>query len=153
MTDIIIESLRAVVVGVILIVLIKGERSHQINKVQGWRILLSGFILIFLATLIDITDNFPALNQFVFVGDTPVQAFLEKVVGYLIGFMLISIGIWRWLPKIIEHQNMTDENLEKAIQEVKVLQGFLPICSACKQIRDDKGYWKQIEEYITEHWV
>lgn len=41
--------------------------------------------------------------------------------------------------------------LQKALSEVKKLQGFLPICSQCKKIRDDKGYWNQIESYIREH--
>ena len=42
------------------------------------------------------------------------------------------------------------EKLEKALLEVKKLSGLLPICSFCKKIRDDKGYWNQIEAYITE---
>ena len=41
--------------------------------------------------------------------------------------------------------------LHTALDEVKVLSGFLPICASCKQIRDDKGYWTQIESYIREH--
>ena len=45
--------------------------------------------------------------------------------------------------------------LEAAIQEavanVKVLSGLLPICASCKKIRDDSGYWNQIETYIREH--
>ncbi|MGV1099125.1 hypothetical protein ACUUL3_06885 [Thiovibrio sp. JS02] len=43
------------------------------------------------------------------------------------------------------------QELRKALQEVKVLSGFLPICASCKKIRDDKGYWSQIEEYISKH--
>ena len=35
--------------------------------------------------------------------------------------------------------------------EIKRLRGMLPICSSCKKIRDDKGYWNQIEVYIKEH--
>lgn len=38
--------------------------------------------------------------------------------------------------------------LQEALKQVKTLSGFLPICAACKKIRDDKGYWNQIEEYI-----
>jgi hypothetical protein len=34
---------------------------------------------------------------------------------------------------------------------VKALSGLLPICASCKKIRDDKGYWKKIEEYIQNH--
>jgi hypothetical protein len=41
--------------------------------------------------------------------------------------------------------------LQKTLSEVKTLQGFLPICSHCKKIRDDKGYWNQIESYLGKH--
>jgi len=41
--------------------------------------------------------------------------------------------------------------LQKALQKLKQLSGLLPICSFCKKIRDDEGYWNQIEAYITEH--
>ena len=41
--------------------------------------------------------------------------------------------------------------LEIALSEVKKLSGMLPICASCKKIRDDKGYWNQIEEYIRDH--
>lgn len=41
--------------------------------------------------------------------------------------------------------------LEAALAKVKILSGFLPICSACKKIRDDQGYWNQIEVYISKH--
>ena len=40
---------------------------------------------------------------------------------------------------------------EKALEDIKILQGFLPICAACKKIRDDQGYWNQIEDYIITH--
>ena len=41
--------------------------------------------------------------------------------------------------------------LKEALAKVKVLSGFLPICAWCKKIRDDRGYWNQIETYIKEH--
>ena len=43
------------------------------------------------------------------------------------------------------------EKLINAMEEIKVLSGLLPICSSCKKIRDDKGYWNQIEDFIQEH--
>jgi HAMP domain-containing protein len=39
--------------------------------------------------------------------------------------------------------------LQEALAKVKLLKGFLPICASCKKIRDDKGYWNQIENYIS----
>ncbi len=41
--------------------------------------------------------------------------------------------------------------LENALAEVETLSGFLPICSSCKKVRDDSGYWNQIEDYIAKH--
>lgn len=42
-------------------------------------------------------------------------------------------------------------DLQKALAEVKQLKGLLPICTTCKKIRDDQGYWQVLEEYISEH--
>jgi hypothetical protein len=41
--------------------------------------------------------------------------------------------------------------LREALSRVKILNGLLPICSSCKKIRDDQGYWNQMELYIHEH--
>lgn len=41
--------------------------------------------------------------------------------------------------------------LQNALTKVKQLSGLLPICASCKKIRDDKGYWNQIEVYIRDH--
>lgn len=43
------------------------------------------------------------------------------------------------------------EKLINAMEEIKILSGLLPICSSCKKIRDDKGYWNQIEDFIQKH--
>jgi hypothetical protein len=44
-----------------------------------------------------------------------------------------------------------NQDLEAAMKEIKTLSGLLPICMHCKKIRDDKGYWQQMETYIHEH--
>lgn len=43
------------------------------------------------------------------------------------------------------------EELQEALAQVKTLSGLLPICAACKKIRDDTGYWQQVEVYIEQH--
>ncbi len=59
--------------------------------------------------------------------------------------------------EIIERKRMEEEreklikDLQEALAKVRVLSGMLPICSSCKKIRDDKGYWNQIEVYIRDH--
>ncbi|NLN38689.1 MAG: sensor with HAMP domain protein, partial [Smithella sp.] len=44
-----------------------------------------------------------------------------------------------------------NRELQKALSEIKELSGLLPICSSCKKIRNDNGYWEQIEGYIRDH--
>lgn len=41
--------------------------------------------------------------------------------------------------------------LQHSLETIKTLQGVIPICSSCKKIRDDAGYWTQIENYIRDH--
>ncbi len=48
-------------------------------------------------------------------------------------------------------QEVLISKLHKALGEIKTLKGFLPICVSCKKIRDDQGYWNQLEAYISTH--
>lgn len=49
-----------------------------------------------------------------------------------------------------ERENLITE-LQRTLTEVKTLSGLLPICANCKKVRDDHGYWQQIESYIADH--
>jgi len=53
----------------------------------------------------------------------------------------------------LKNTELTEVNnqLREAIEDVKKLQGMLPICACCKKIRDDEGYWQQIESYISDN--
>ena len=53
--------------------------------------------------------------------------------------------------KIEEERNALIDQLKQTLKEVKTLRGFLPICSNCRKVRKDSGYWQQIEAYIQEH--
>lgn len=44
-----------------------------------------------------------------------------------------------------------NQDLGRALQEVKTLKGLIPICANCKKIRDDAGYWQEIEEYFVKN--
>jgi hypothetical protein len=54
----------------------------------------------------------------------------------------------KWLEE--DKQKLLNK-LQDALSQVKTLNGLLPICSMCKKIRDDKGYWQQVESYIQKH--
>jgi cytochrome bd-type quinol oxidase subunit 2 len=71
-----------------------------------------------------------------------------------IGMLFLMMNSQRTEAKLIDAQNelhATVSDLETALSEIKTLSGLLPICASCKKIRDDKGYWNQIESYIRTH--
>lgn len=150
MFDIILETLRALIIGVCLSFFLFKRDIKTVKNYPGWNFIISGFTLIFLGSIIDITDNFPALNHFIIIGDTGPEAFLEKTVGILLGFILLAIGFYKWLPAIVE-LTQTKKELETTLNELNTLQGILPICSQCKKIRDDNGHWSQVDDFMKKN--
>ncbi|MFH0960251.1 MAG: hypothetical protein V1897_16280, partial [Pseudomonadota bacterium] len=74
----------------------------------------------------------------------------EDVFYSLINRILALIVIWI-TALFVSQWNLLEGKREKARQEIKVLRGLLPICSSCKKIRGDEGYWHHVEEYISDH--
>ena len=75
-----------------------------------------------------------------------------------VGLLLLIIVVLFFENKNISKRKQAEKEREKlitelkdAVNKIKTLRGLLPICSNCKKIRDDKGYWKQIESYISDH--
>ena len=71
--------------------------------------------------------------------------------------LTLAFGSW-WLAKSVVLRRQTEEKRKKLIDElqealgnVKTLQGIIPICMHCKKIRDDDGYWHQVEVYVRNH--
>lgn len=79
------------------------------------------------------------------------------LLSYITVHLLGLISCWQiHLSRrklFVEHKSeqMTRIELQKTLNEIKVLRGIIPICSYCKQIRDDAGFWHQVETYIRAH--
>ncbi|WP_417615119.1 putative bifunctional diguanylate cyclase/phosphodiesterase [Oceanisphaera sp.] len=110
--DVAVEILKALVSLSILGVLIWQGRSRNLKQ-KGWARIVTGFALLTFASLLDITDEFAALSPFIVIGDTPAQAFLEKVVGYSGGFLMLLWGLLIWLPT----QSQMTERLHRQVRE------------------------------------
>jgi hypothetical protein len=83
-----------------------------------------------------------------------LKSFSFAMLPWGLSFALFN-GIIGLYYGAIKEANLAKEelilNLQRALVEVKTLSGLLPICSSCKKIRNDEGYWQQIEEYIRDH--
>ncbi|MBU1274415.1 MAG: PAS domain S-box protein [Proteobacteria bacterium] len=69
-----------------------------------------------------------------------------QALGVVISGLDITVRI-----KYAQEREKLIESLQEALAQVKTLSGLLPICSNCKKIRDDSGYWRKIEEYLQKH--
>ena len=81
------------------------------------------------------------LSDFMTAGALQASSFVVSFLAYI----LIPMGL------VFLNIQMVELDLTTAQREVKVLGGLLPICSNCKRIRDDSGYWHQVEQYIRAH--
>lgn len=79
-----------------------------------------------------------------------------EIIG-VFGSAMMLVGVISIKPIFImiknaeEEQRALAESLQEALNNVKILKGMLPICANCKKIRDDGGYWQQIETYISNN--
>jgi hypothetical protein len=71
-------------------------------------------------------------------------------VFIFITFLLFGIVI-SIILELKQTKRIQDNTITELKKEIAVLEVFLPICSSCKQIRDDEGRWHQLEQYITDH--
>jgi len=82
-----------------------------------------------------------------------LRAYVEPMrnpVGVITGCIGIALDITEQ-KQLEEQRERLIEELRNALTHIKTLRGLLPICAACKKIRDDRGYWTQIEQYIRAH--
>ena len=80
-----------------------------------------------------------------------IRAAIASAGIAVVMILLGTLVFFRITNPLIHSLTRSVARLEKALREVKTLRGILPICSFCKKIRDDKGYWDQVEVYIHQH--
>jgi GAF domain-containing protein len=76
---------------------------------------------------------------------------LAESIGTQIAGAIANSQLYAELKRSEEEQKRLVIQLQDALANIKTLHGLIPICASCKKIRDDKGYWNQIEAYIRDH--
>jgi hypothetical protein len=86
------------------------------------------------------------------------ETLLDAVLLSLMVFPSLYFFVFKLLNQYIAQQRQNEvekdtliAELHTALNEVKILRGIIPICASCKKIRDDKGFWQQVEVYISAH--
>jgi len=112
-------------------------------------------------TLIKARAKFPSLPIVVLTSledeELGIRLVQQGAQDYLVKGQVDGLMLYRTVRYAIERKQTETEReqliseLQGALAQVKTLSGLLPICSGCKKIRDDQGYWNRIENYISEH--
>ncbi len=118
-------------------------------EVYSYPVLLYGKKLLF-SIIIDVTER---LLTEKLKKEEERKLLLTLIVILVLSFFFIIFIVIYFLErkKYIKELEEKNEKLEKANHEIKTLQGIIPICSICKKIRTDEGYWQSVENYITNH--
>ena len=96
--------------------------------------------------------------------EVAVMAMKSGASDYIVKGKVTAEALCRTVHKAIEKSHLLrtirrqqDEKdklireLREALDDVKTLRGFIPMCANCKQIRNDKGFWQQVEDYLAAH--
>ena len=98
MFTIALEGLRTLVLLGLVVLVWRVGRKRTWPAGQDWRAITGGFGLLLFGSLLDITNEYPALGHYMVIGDTRLEVFLEVFVGYLGGMLLLALGLLGWMP-------------------------------------------------------
>jgi hypothetical protein len=129
------------------------NRTHACNDLII--IIIISVAVLAVAVIFDLFDRF----VYWYIKYEEPEELEEIIVVFLVLSFAFAIFSWRrWRDLIIESNKRREaeelllkerDMLQKALDEIKTLRGIVPICSICKKIRNDKGYWQQVEVYVS----
>jgi hypothetical protein len=127
------------------------EVNKFFNRPSYFLMITAGTIFVSELLIMIILRFMPPLSPF-------KEALLDALLLSFIIFPVLYNFVFKLLNQHIAQQRRieTEKNtliteLQSALDEVKTLRGIVPICASCKKIRDDNGFWHQVEAYLSDH--
>ncbi len=102
-------------------------------------------------------DEFPYILVIASIIEVDLEDWYKKAIIYSFGWLFCTIILLLLTYSLrrlyLSNSILGEKNneLQNALKEIKTLRGIVPICSFCKQIRDDKGFWNQVETYVAKY--
>lgn len=131
------------------------ENSASKNGLQQKAIYDLIIIGVFCFIIFVLSGSYDCVEQLLEISEKYEEYEFDEIitVGIFLVFSLAIFSFRRWQDlrkfKILLVQR--NEELRTVIEELHQIRGILPICSGCKSIRDDEGYWHQVESYVQKH--
>ncbi|HPG42141.1 MAG TPA: hypothetical protein PLP19_11835 [bacterium] len=114
-----------------------------------WLTLLLTALAMCLSLCLTLTSLYIAGHKEALAFAACMSLLVPAVLVPLLSFTFFNLLV-RFENSEVEKEKLIHE-LQEALQKVKKLKGLLPICASCKKIRDDAGYWHQVEDYVHQH--
>ncbi len=133
------------------------KNQNQIQKsVRYSKMAKELFIILVLSLIVYIISaQYNILERIVEFTNKHENWQLDEIVttAIFLVFALAVFSLRRWRDVVASEKKLAQQNkeLQEALKEIHQLKGIIPICSSCKKIRDDEGYWHQVEVYIRDH--
>ena len=149
MTDFLPVLLRVIIVAAILFYLVITGRKGNIQDQKGWRFILAGFILIFFGLIISILDLIDFTDNSIFQVITQHQNFLERTVGYTLGFFLLGVGFYHWVPGIVSGRR-AEKNIRQYSDELalNVTLRTRKLTEVIDRLKQEIATRKRVEEAL-----
>lgn len=125
-----------------LFIIIKNKELFDID-VRRFLILSIIFTIISELAFTFYIDNYGLSNM--------IGHYFKIFSFYLIYKAIIEVGIKNPYALVFKELTQKNEELKKALENITTLEGLLPVCAWCNKIRDDKGYWEEIDAYLSHH--
>ncbi len=126
-SDAALEIFRACVLLALVVYLFRISHKRKELTRHGWKTIMAGFLLLLFGSVMDITDEYDALSRYVVIGDTEIQGILEKIVGFLFGFILLGAGMIMWIPRVTSMSKV-----QKLAEELKAANDKLIVANNAK---------------------
>lgn len=127
----------------------------RINKLTRRLVMELGLILFFSVVAFFIAVKIDVLERLVAITRHYEKWELDQIIAVTL-FLVIAVAVFSircWIEISAAHTDLLAHNgdLQKALIQLKELKGIIPICSGCKKIRDDGGFWHHVESYLEAH--
>lgn len=118
----ILDSVTALILAVLLVVLLRTERAQTVNRKTGWKLTVIGVCLLLMGKLVALAIDFQVVENEEDIGSLSIAVILEEIVGFIGGLLAVAAGIFFWLREEANIRDNFSKELEEKIYWLKEAQ-------------------------------
>ncbi|MFP6759427.1 MAG: hypothetical protein VCC99_14605 [Alphaproteobacteria bacterium] len=136
----ILETVQALVLASIMLILWRASRDQHATDHRGWKFIFAGLGLLLFGSVLDIADNFENLNNSVVIADTNARTVLGNLVGFTGGCVVLGWGLLLWVPRYgglsseIAQRKLMESAMRESTADLTATSGYY----SCRATRTER---------------